>query len=127
MAKLKELGILNPPNAPEHLLLFLPLVPSSWGKVVSTTLGAPPPDLDAHVLGSPWRLIEMRNPSSLTVTLTVTPTLLTAVPCGGGKSGATRKGNRNHGPQSARRDGYKSSDKDRDRNRDRDMIDPKER
>ena len=51
VAKLKELGILNPPNAPGHLLLFLPLVSSSQGKVVSAMLGVLPPDLDAHGIG----------------------------------------------------------------------------
>ena len=43
----------------------------------------------------------MRNPSFLTVTRTAIPPPLTAVLCGGGKSGIVRKGNRNHGPQSA--------------------------
>ena len=51
VAKLKELGILNPPNAPEHLPLFPLLVPSSQGKVVSAVLGTPPPDLDADGIG----------------------------------------------------------------------------
>ena len=46
----------------------------------------------------------MRNPSSLTVTQTITPTPLTAAPCGGGKSGGAKqwKGNRNHGLRSTR-------------------------
>ena len=43
----------------------------------------------------------MRNPSFLTVTRIAIPPLLTAAPCGGGTSGIVRKGNRNHGPQSA--------------------------
>ena len=51
VAKLKELGVLNPPNVPEHLPLFPPLVFSGRGKVVSATLGAPPPDLDTHGIG----------------------------------------------------------------------------
>ena len=51
VAKLKELGVLNPPNMPGHLPLFPPLVSSSQGKVVSAALGAPPPDLDAHGIG----------------------------------------------------------------------------
>ena len=51
VAKLKELGVLNPPNAPEHLLLFPLLVPSSRGKVVSAMLGTPPPDLNADDIG----------------------------------------------------------------------------
>ena len=46
--KLKELGVLNPPNAPEHPPLFPPLVSSSRGKTVSAALGAPPPGFEAH-------------------------------------------------------------------------------
>ena len=51
VAKLKELGVLNPPNVPGHLPLFPPLVSSGWGKVVSAALGVPPPNLDMHGIG----------------------------------------------------------------------------
>ena len=51
VAKLKELGVLNPPNVLGHLPLFPPLESSSRGKVVSATLGTPPPNLDAHGIG----------------------------------------------------------------------------
>ena len=51
VAKLKKLGVLNPPNVPGHLPLFPALVSSGQGKVVSATLGAPPPDLDTHGIG----------------------------------------------------------------------------
>ena len=51
VAKLKEFGVLNPPNAPGHLPLFPLLVSSSQGKVVSAMLGTPPPDLDTKVIG----------------------------------------------------------------------------
>ena len=44
VAKLKELGVLTPPPAPECLPLFPPLVTPSRGKVVSTALGTPPPE-----------------------------------------------------------------------------------
>ena len=44
----------------------------------------------------------MKNPSSLTVTRTITPTPLTAAPCGGSLLCTSRKENRNHGPQNAR-------------------------
>ena len=50
VAKLKELGVLNPQPTPEHPLLFPPLVTSSWGKVVSTALGAPPPEIKVDVM-----------------------------------------------------------------------------
>ena len=48
VVKLKELGVLNPPNAPEHPPLFPLLVSSSWGKIVSAALGTPPPGFEAH-------------------------------------------------------------------------------
>ena len=51
VAKLKELGVLNPPNMPGHPLLFPPLVSSSRGKVVSAALGMPPPELDTQEIG----------------------------------------------------------------------------
>ena len=44
VTQLKELGVLTPPPMPEHLPLFPPLVTPSRGRVVSTTLGAPPPE-----------------------------------------------------------------------------------
>ena len=44
VAQLKELGVLTPPPMPERLPLFPPLVTPSRGKVVSTMLGAPPPE-----------------------------------------------------------------------------------
>ena len=51
VAQLKELGVLNPPHAPERPPLFPPLVPSTWGKVVSAVLGAPPPGINADSIG----------------------------------------------------------------------------
>ena len=50
VVKLKELGVLNPPNAPEHLLLFPLLVSPYRGKIVSTALGALPPSFEAQGL-----------------------------------------------------------------------------
>ena len=47
VAQLKELGFLNPPPMLECPLLFPPLVLSTWGKVVSAGLGAPPPEIKA--------------------------------------------------------------------------------
>ena len=48
MVKLKELGVLNPPNTPEHPLLFPPLVSPSRGKIVSAALGVLPPSFEVH-------------------------------------------------------------------------------
>ena len=44
VTQLKELGVLTPPPAPEHLPLFPPLVTLSRGRVVSAALGVPPPE-----------------------------------------------------------------------------------
>ena len=44
VAQLEELGVLTPLPMPEHLPLFPPLVTLSRGRVVSTALGAPPPE-----------------------------------------------------------------------------------
>ena len=52
VVKLKELGVLNPPNAPEHPLLFPPLVSSRWGKIVSAALVHHLPALRHMVLSS---------------------------------------------------------------------------
>ena len=51
VAKLKELGVLNPPNMSGHLPLFPPLVFPGQGKVVSAALGAPPPNINTHGIG----------------------------------------------------------------------------
>ena len=102
VAKLKELGILNLPKTLGTCCSFRHLYP-----LVGVRLC--PPHLVHHlqilmhmVLGRPWWLIGMRNLSSLTVTRTVTPTLLTAALCGGGKLGGAWNRNRNHGPKSTR-------------------------
>ena len=51
VAQLKELGVLDPLPVPECPALFPPLVPSARGKVVSATLGAPPPEISAEGIG----------------------------------------------------------------------------
>ena len=51
VAKLKELGVLNPPYVSGCLPLFPPLVSSGQDKVVSAMLGAPPPDINTHGIG----------------------------------------------------------------------------
>ena len=48
VVKLKELGVLNPPNTPECPPLFPPLISPSRGKVVSAALGALPPGFETH-------------------------------------------------------------------------------
>ena len=121
VAKLKELGVLNPPHAPECLLLFPPLVSSSRGKVVSAALGVLPPDPDADGIGQ--SLVTDRDEESVlsdsysdhhshtadSSTMWGKPTVCIL--------------EREQKPRTTEckdRDGYKSSDKDCDRNHDRD-------
>ena len=104
VAKLKELGILNPPNVPEHLPLFPLLVPSSQGKVVSAAmLGVPPPDLDAHGIGQ--SLVTDQDEESIlsnSYSDHHSNTTDNSTMWGRQIGCIARKGNRNHGPQSAR-------------------------
>ena len=102
VAKLKELGVLNPPNAPGHLLLFLLLVPSHQGKVVSTALGAPPPNLDADGIGQSFATDQDEESILSDSYLDRHSNPWTAAPCGAGILCTAQKGNRNHGPLSAR-------------------------
>ena len=132
MAKLKELGILNPPNVPECLPLFLPLVSSSQGKVVSAVLGAPPPNLDADGIGQ--SLVTDRDEESVlsdsysdhhsntidSSTMWGRPTVCSSER--EHKPRTTECQDREHKPWTTERkdrDGYKSNDKDRNRNHDR--------
>ena len=103
VAKLKELGVLNPPNTPEHLPLFPPLVSSSRGKVVSTTLGAPPPDLDADGIGQ--SLVTDRDEESILSDSYLdhhSHTADSSTMWGKPTACTSRKENRNHRPQNAR-------------------------
>ena len=51
VAQLKELGVLDPLQAPEHPLPFPPLVPSTRDKVVSTSLDMPPQEINVDGIG----------------------------------------------------------------------------
>ena len=120
VAKLKELGVLNPPSTLRCLLLFPPLVSSSQGKVVSTALGAPPPDLDAHGIGQ--SLVTDQDEESVLSdsysdhhSNTVDSSIMW-------DRHTMHSSEREQKPQVTYcqdRDGYRSSDKDRDRNCDR--------
>ena len=98
VAQLKELGVLDPQQAPGRPLLFPPLVSSTWGKVVSTALGAPPPEINVEGIGQ--SLTTDRDEESILSdsysdrhSATADSSLMW-----GGTSGVVR--NRNHGPQS---------------------------
>ena len=102
VVKLKELGVLNPPNMPGHLPLFPPLVSSSQGKVVSTALGTPLPNLDAHGIGKSLATdqdeesVPSDSYSDHHSNTMDSSTMWEGIPC------TACKGNRNHGPPSAR-------------------------
>ena len=120
VAKLKEFGVLNPPNAPGRLPLFPPLVPSSQGKVVSASLGVPPPDLDTKVMGH--SLVTDQDEESVLSdsysdhhSNTVDSGTMWCKPI-------MHSADKEQKPQASERrdkDGYKSGDKDRDKNCDR--------
>ena len=120
VAKLKELGVLNPPNGPGHLLLFPPLVPSRRGKVVSTALGAPPPHLDSDGIGQS-SVTDQDEESVLSDSYSDhhSNTMDSSTMWG---RHTTHSSEREQKPQTTEcqdRDGYKSSDKDCDRERER--------
>ena len=120
VAKLKELGVLNPPHVPEHLPLFPPLVPSSRVKVVSAVLGTPPPDLDANGIGQ--SLMTDRDEESVLSDSYSNSHSTTADSSTMWGREIRHSSEREQKPRTTERkdkDGYKSSDKDRDKNRDR--------
>ena len=121
VVKLKELGVLNPPNAPEHLPLFSPLVFPSQGKVVSAAFGAPPPGFEAH--GLEPSLATNRDEESILSdsdsdchSITVDSSTTWGRP-------TVRISERESKPWTTEckdRDSHKSSDRDRYKNRERD-------
>ena len=115
VAQLKELGVLNPPHMPERPPLFPPLVPSTQAKVVSTVLGAPPPDVNADGIGQSLRT-DWDEESILSDSYSDHHSTTTDSSTIGYSSEREQK------PRTTEhrdKDGYRSSDKDRDRNHDR--------
>ena len=117
VAQLRELGVLDPQHVPEHLPLFPPLVPSTRGKVVSATLGAPPPEI--NVKGTGQSLTTDRDEESILSNSYLDHHSTTA-----DSSITWGRHLRHTSEQKPRttecrdRDSYRSSDKDCDRNRD---------
>ena len=118
VAQLKELGVLNPPHAPECPPLFPPLVPSTRGKVVSAALGAPPPEINADGIGQ--SLTTDRDEESVLSdsysdrhSATADSSIMWGRHLGHSSEQKPRT------TECRDKDSYRSSDKDRDRNRDR--------
>ena len=118
VAQLKELGVLDPPQVPECPVLFPPLVPSAQGKVVSTALGTPPPEINVEGIGQ--SLTTDRDDESILSDSYLDRHSATA------DSSITWGRHLGHSseqkPQTTERrdkDSCRSSDKDRDRNCDR--------
>ena len=123
VAKLKEFGVLNPPNTPGRLPLFPPLLSSSRGKVVSATLGAPPPDLDTKVIGH--SLATDQDEESI-LSDSYSDRHSSTVDCSAmwGKP-TTHSTDKEQKPQASKcrdKDGHKSGDKDRDREREKSKM-----
>ena len=119
VAKLKELGGLNPPNAPGHLPLFPLLVSSSQGKVVSAVLGAPPPYFDSHGIGQSLAT-DQDEESVLSDSYSDCHSNTADSRTMWGRHNM-HSSEREQKPRTAERqdrDGHKSSDKDHNRNRD---------
>ena len=120
MAKLKELGVLNPPNMPGCLPLFPPLVSSSRGKVVSAMLGVPPTNLDAHGIGQ--SLVTDQDKESVlsnSYSDRHSNTMDSSTMWGRHTMCSSEREQKPQTTEHLDRDGYKSSDKDHNRNCDR--------
>ena len=118
VAQLKELGVFDPQPAFECLPLFPPLVPLTWGKVVSATLGAPPPEIKVDSLGQSltmdWDEESVLSDSySDRHSITADSSIMWGRHLGHSSEQKPRTTERQD------KDSYRSSDKDRDRNRDR--------
>ena len=117
VAKLKELGVLSPQPTPEHPPLFPPLVTSSRGKVVSTVLGTPPPEIKADSIEQ--SLTTDRDEESVHSDIYSDRHSSTA-----DRSIVWGRHLRHNSEQKKRssehqdKDSHRSSDKDRDKNRD---------
>ena len=117
VAQLKELGVLTPLPMPERLPLFPPLVTLSRSKVVSATLGAPPPE--AKTEGIEQSLIMDRDEESVlsdSYSDHHSSTADTSIMWGRhlGHSSEQKPWSAEHPDKES----HRSSDRDRDKNRD---------
>ena len=117
VAKLKELGVLNPLDVPGHLPLFLPLVSSSQGKVVSAALGVPPPDLDTQEIGHSLA-VDQDEESVLSDSYSDYHSSAVDSSAMGSKQAATQSTDKEQKARATKseKDGYKSGEKDHERN-----------
>ena len=114
---LKGLGVLSPQPMPEHPPLFTPLVTLSQGKVVSATLGAPPPEIKADGIEQSLTM-DRDEESVLSDSYSDCHSSTANSSIGWGRH---LRCNSEQKPQSTEhqdKDSHRSSDKDRDKNRD---------
>ena len=120
VVRLKELGVLNPPNALERPPLFPPLVSSSRGKVVSAALGTPPPRFEAP--GIEKSLMTDRDEESVlsntysdrhSINMDGSTTLGRPTVC------ISERESKSCTPEWKDKDGHRSGDKDREKNCDK--------
>ena len=121
VVKLKELGILNPLNAPEHPLLFPLLVFPSRGKIVSAVLGVPPPGFEAHgleqSLTTDWDKESVLSDSySVRHSVTIDSSTMWGRPT----VRISERELESRTTEHKDKDSHKSTERDRDKNRERD-------
>ena len=117
VVKLKELGVLNPSNAPE----CPPLVFTSQGKVVSAVLGTPPPSFEAHGL-EPSLVTDWDEESVLSDSYSDhhSITVDSSTTWGRPTVWISKRESKPWTTECKDRDSHKSSDRDHDKNRERD-------
>ena len=118
VAQLKELGVLNPLPMPERLPLFPPLVPSTQSKVVSATLGAPPPEINADAI-EPSLTMNWDEESVLSDSYSHHHSATADNSITWGRHLGHISEERPRTTECRDKDSYRSSDKDREKNRDR--------
>ena len=118
VAQLKELGVLDPLHAPEFLPLFPPLVPSTWGKVVSAALGAPPPEINVDGIG-PSLTMDWDEESLLSDSYSDRHSATADNSIMWGRHLGHISEQKPRTTEHRDKDSYRSSDKDHEKNRDR--------
>ena len=120
LAKLKELRGLNPPDVPDRIPLFLPLVSSCWDKVVSAVLGAPPPSFDTQEIGQSLAVDQDEESILSDSYLDCHSSAVDSSTMGSKQTAQSMdKEQKARGTERWDREGYKSGEKDCEKNRDR--------
>ena len=117
VAQLKELGVLTTPPTPEHLPLFPPLVTPSRGRVVSTTLGTPPPETKTEGIKQSL-MMDQDEESILSDSYSDRHSSTANTSIGWGRHLGRSSEQKPLSTECLDKDSHRSSDRDRDKNRD---------